>query len=263
MVVADQTEDADATAGGEVQAVVRLLRARGRPVELHRNLPRRGLAQQRQFLLDRARAAYALFLDDDVICEPDLLDRLLAAIRRERCGFVGSPLVGLSYLGDVRPAEHAIEPWTTAVTPETLRPGDAAWARHRLHNAANPWHVAERLGLGREDLLAYRVAWVGGCVLYDVGKLRSVGGFSFWPDLPAEHCGEDVLAQQRVMARYGGCGLLPSGAYHQELPTTIPNRSCDAPHVLDRRPTAAGFVPPYLAGSPTSSQPEEVCHGEG
>jgi hypothetical protein len=34
------------------------------------------------------------------------------------------------------------------------------------------------------------------------------------------------------MARYGGCGLLPSGAYHLELPTTIPDRRTDAPKVL-------------------------------
>jgi hypothetical protein len=78
----------------------------------------------------------------------------------------------------------------------------------------------------------YRVAWVGGCVLYDVARLRSVGGFEFWQDLPIEHCGEDVLAQLRVMARYGGAGLFPSGAYHQELPTTVTERRVNAPEVL-------------------------------
>jgi hypothetical protein len=69
-------------------------------------------------------------------------------------------------------------------------------------------------------------------VLYDVEALRAVGGFEFWRDLPEEHAGEDVLAQIRVMERFGGCGILPSGAYHQELPTTIPNRTVDAPLVL-------------------------------
>jgi hypothetical protein len=34
------------------------------------------------------------------------------------------------------------------------------------------------------------------------------------------------------MARHGGCGLIPSGAYHQELPTTITARDVDAPLVL-------------------------------
>ncbi|MFZ5509426.1 MAG: hypothetical protein ACOZCP_05155 [Pseudomonadota bacterium] len=44
--------------------------------------------------------------------------------------------------------------------------------------------------------------------------------------------GEDVLVQCRVMARYGGCGLIPSGAYHQELPTTVAERRIDAPFAL-------------------------------
>ena len=232
VVVSDQTEEYDATAAGEVQAVVRLLRARGRPVELHRHLPRQGLAEQRAFLLDEARAPYALFLDDDVICEPSLLDRLLAVMQREGCGFVGAPLVGLSYLDDERPHEQAHERWDGPVLPEDVQPGSAAWQRHRLHNAANPWHVAARLGLRDDDAYVYRVAWVGGCVLYDVAKLRAVGGFGFWRDLPARHCGEDVLAQLRVMRAYGGCGVLPSGAYHQELPTTVVDRTVDAPHAL-------------------------------
>ncbi len=42
----------------------------------------------------------------------------------------------------------------------------------------------------------------------------------------------DVLAQLRVMARFGGCGLLPSGVYHQELPTTVVERRVDAPKLL-------------------------------
>ncbi|MGV0026026.1 hypothetical protein [Phormidesmis priestleyi] len=68
--------------------------------------------------------------------------------------------------------------------------------------------------------------------MYDAQKLRTVGGFNFWQDLPSDHCGEDVMAQQRVMAQYGGCGLIPSGVYHQELPTTIVDRSINAPIVL-------------------------------
>jgi hypothetical protein len=41
-----------------------------------------------------------------------------------------------------------------------------------------------------------------------------------------------VLVQLRVMKRYGGCGLLPSGAYHQEATTTVTNRSFDIPREL-------------------------------
>jgi hypothetical protein len=35
------------------------------------------------------------------------------------------------------------------------------------------------------------------------------------------------------MRRYGGCGLIPSGAYHQEAPTTVTNRKFDIPKELD------------------------------
>jgi hypothetical protein len=57
--------------------------------------------------------------------------------------------------------------------------------------------------------------------------------------LPPDHCGEDVLVQLRVMERFGGCGLIPSGAYHMELPTTLPDREVDAPMVLGT--ATAGF----------------------
>lgn len=232
VVVSDQTEAFDATAAGEVRAVLRVLRARGHAVETHRHLPRRGLAEHRQFLLDRAAAPYALFLDDDVILEPDVLERMVRAIREEGCGFVGCAVIGLSYAGDVRPHEQAIDLWEGPVRPETVRPGTPQWERYRLHNAANLYHVQQRLGVTGATQRKYRVAWTGGCVLYDAAKLRDVGGFSFWRELPPEHCGEDVLAQLRVMERYGGCGLIPSGVYHQELPTTVPDRRVDAPRVL-------------------------------
>ena len=231
VVVSDQTED-DVAPSQEVLAAVRLLRARGRPVELHRHLPRRGLAEHRQYLLDQARAPYALFLDDDVLCEPDLLARLLRVIREQGCGFVGAPLIGLSHLDDVRPHQQAIEVWEGPVGPETVRPDGPGWQRHHLHSAANAWHVEQRLGATDARPVLYKVAWVGGCVLYDVAKLRDAGGFTFWSRLPPEHCGEDVLAQLRVMARYGGCGVLPSGAYHLQVPTTVPDRTVDAPRVL-------------------------------
>ena len=239
VVVSDQFEAAAAADAPEVQAIVRVLRARGLPVAIHRHLPRRGMAEQRQFLLDCARGRQALFLDDDVILEPDLLARLVAALERHRCGFVGSAVIGLSYDGDVRPHQQRIEFIDGAVTPETIRPGMPQWQRHELHSAANLHHVAKRLGLTPDRERIYRVAWIGGCVLYDTAKLRASGGFDFWKDLPPEHCGEDVLAQQRVMARFGGCGLIPSGAYHQELPTTLPCRDVDAPKVLPLEAHAA------------------------
>ncbi|WP_219898650.1 hypothetical protein [Phormidesmis priestleyi] len=36
------------------------------------------------------------------------------------------------------------------------------------------------MGLTPERSRKYRVAWVGGCVMYDTAKLRTVGGFRFW-----------------------------------------------------------------------------------
>ena len=245
IVVSDQTEEEPLPSRTpEVDTVVRVMTSRGIEVERHRHLPRRGMAEHRASLLARARAPFAMFLDDDVLVEPDLVGRLVGAITREGCGFVGSGLVGLSYVGDVRPDEEQIEFWDGPVVPELVGPGTPAWERYRLHNAANLQHLRQRLG-DAERL--YRVAWVGGCVLYDTARLRAVGGFEFWRSLPAEHAGEDVLAQLRVLAAFGGAGLFPSGAYHLELPTTIGNREVDAPRVL---PVPAGNGAPGVAMPP-------------
>lgn len=228
IVISDQTEADNPTERGEVQAIVRLLQAQGHGVEIHKHLPRRGLAEQRQFLLDQVTAPYALFLDDDVILEPYVLTNLVQALEAEDCGFVGAALSGLSFLADVRPQEQAIEFWQGAVKPEVIRPDTPEWERWRLHNAANPYHIQQKWSLTPDRPRKYKIAWVGGCVLYQTAKLRSIGGFSFWRDLPPHHAGEDVVVQQRLMARYGGCALLPSGAYHQELPTTVVDRRVDA-----------------------------------
>ena len=233
IVVSDQGEQHEAQSSAEVRAVQRLLTARGHALEMHRHLPRRGLAEQRHFLLAQATAPYVLFLDDDVVLEPDLIERLLGAIREQGCGFVGSAVIGMSHVGDERPQHQRIEFWSGSVEPETVLPDSPAWARHHLHSAANLYHLQRKLGLTRATERLYRVAWVGGCVLFDAGKLRGAGGFGFWQRLPRHHSGEDVYAQLRVMARDGGCGLIPSGAYHQELPTTVPQREVDAPRVLE------------------------------
>lgn len=247
VVVSDQSDSQEALESGEVRAATRFLEHRGHEVRLVSHLPRRGLAEQRQFLLDQSRAPYVLFLDDDLMLEEEVLERLHAAIREEGCGFVGCGLIGLSYLSDVRPDEQAIEFWTGRVQPELIQPDSPAWGRYRLHNAANLYHVAQRLGLPPGRQRKYRVAWVGGCVMYDARALRSVGGFGFWQELPPAHAGEDVLAQLRVMARYGGCALIPSGVYHQELPTTVVDRRVDAPRVLpidvQARPLVAASSP--------------------
>ena len=231
LTIADQSDEAVADAP-IVAAALRLVVLRGCAVTVVRNLPRRGLAQQRQFLLDHATAPLALFLDDDLTLEPWVVGQLRAAIGQAGCGFVGSPCIGLSYADDERPHQQAVEWWDGPVTPERIEREGPGWDRYKLHNAANPLHVGRAFGLtpGRSRL--YKVAWIGGCVLYNVAKLRDCGGFSFWRELPEAHAGEDVLAQLRVMARFGGAGVLPSGVYHQELPTTVPVRDVDAPRAL-------------------------------
>ncbi len=235
VVISDQTEDTNPAESGEVQAVLRVLRTHGHHVEVHKHLPRRGIAEQRQFLLDQATAPYVLFLDDDLILEPYVVERMLTAIKEESCGFVGSAVIGLSFIDDVRPQEQKIEFWEGQVQPEIIKPETPEWERWRLHSAANLYHVQQQLGLTPEQQRKYHVTWVGGCVMYDTTKLRNIGGYSFWWELPPEHCGEDVLVQQRLMALYGGCGIIPSGVYHQELPTTIINRDVPADKYVTRK----------------------------
>lgn len=223
VIISDQGAPID----GQLRATpIRVLEAHGHEVSVHRRPACLGIAEQRHFLLSQSEAPYVLFLDDDILLEATVLERLVKAIQEEGCGFVGSAPIGLSFRDDRRPHEQEIEVWEGAVTPEVVDPASPAWARHKLHNAANIYHVQNEKFFGRS--CKYRLAWVGGCVLFDRVKLMACGGYAFWEDLPSEHAGEDVLAQLKVMARFGGCGLLPSGAYHLELPTTIPNRRVNA-----------------------------------
>ncbi|HEX6497633.1 MAG TPA: glycosyltransferase [Micromonosporaceae bacterium] len=228
VVVSDQSDDRPAWHDPAVGGMVRVLRHRGHPVLLERHLPRRGLAEHRAFLLSRSRARYVLFLDDDVWLEPGAVDRMLVAIRELGCGFVGNAPHGLSYHGDRRPhQESGYEEWTGPPRPETLHPRGPQWRRASVHVAANLLHITERLGLAPGEWRAYKVAWLGACVLFDRAKLVEVGGFDFWPDVPPDHSGEDVAVQLRVLARHGGAGVLPSGAFHLESPTTVPNRDVE------------------------------------
>jgi GT2 family glycosyltransferase len=249
LVVSDQSSGPPSYDTPPAQTMLRALRASGHPIRTVRHLPRRGLAEHRASLLARSGARYVLFLDDDVWLERGAVGRLHEAIVALGCGLVGAAVQGLSYLDDHRPAELApFERWNGPPEPERIEPGTPEWDRWMLHNAANPVHLAREHLRPGERWLAYKVAWVGGCVLYDRRVLESVGGFGFWRDLPATHCGEDVLAQQRVMAVAGGAGILPSGAYHLESPTTVPDRTVQARDVVGGVPVAASRV---SAGSPS------------
>lgn len=234
VIISDQSEIVDIYQFPTIQTLCRVFATHGQSVRIHKHLPKKGLAEQRQFLLEKSKSFYSLFLDDDVILEPFVLENLMKTIHHEQCGFVGNAVIGLSLLNDVRPDEQTIEFWKGKVQPEIVSPKSQPWERFKLHNAANIYHLQKKLHISPSFPKPYKIAWIGGCVLYDTKKLLSVGGFSFWKDLPIRHAGEDVLAQQKVMHKFGGCGILPSGAYHQELPTTIEDRSINAPEYLTK-----------------------------
>jgi GT2 family glycosyltransferase len=228
LVVADQsvTPVADHPV---VAAMLRVLERSGTDVEVHHRCRRLGVAEQRAFLLGQARANRVLFLDDDVWLHPWATGVLEEALDELGCGFVGMAVQGLSYYGDRRLDELApFEPWDGQVRPERVRRGSSAWRRYSLHNAANPAHLAEMSRASPQHWVPYKVAWIGGCVLFRTDALTAVGGFDFWTRLPRHHAGEDVVAQLRVMERDGGAGILPSGAVHLEVPTTLVRRDMQA-----------------------------------
>jgi GT2 family glycosyltransferase len=239
VVISDQSTGDPGWEHPAAAAMVRVLEAQGRPVTMLRHLPRRGLAEHRQFLLEQSTADQCLFLDDDVWLEPGALARLSGALDELACGFVGMAPQGLSYLNDRRPEQTAnFEAWEGQVSAERIRPGAPGFDRWPLHSAANLSHLSAELSLQPGQWVPYRVAWLGGCVLYRREALNDAGGFTFWADLPADHAGEDVLAQWQVMERFGGAGILPSGAVHLESPTTVTDRRVEAYDVVLNRESA-------------------------
>ncbi len=225
--VSDQTDEVDYTTDVEIETIRRAFSLRGQEVRIFKHLPRQGIAEQRNFLLGLSRAQYVEFLDDDLLLEPEVVGRMLGAIEEEECGFVGCCAVGLSYLEDYRPHQHNLEPWEEKVEPEALTWETIPWDRHMVHNAANAHHLYQKLA-PNGGVIKYKVAWVGANVMYDRAKLLNVGGFSWWHMLPPEHAGEEVLAQLLLLRKYGGCGILPSGTYHLELPTLLEKRLVNA-----------------------------------
>lgn len=223
--ISDQSDRESPFSNPTFKCIVRILSKKGHKVFLYTNLPKKGIAQNRQYLLEKSNYEYSLFLDDDLILEEYVIGGMYEAINSEKCAFVGRAPVGLSYIDDVRKNEQKIEFWTKKVQPEVISPKSKNWQRHLLHNAANILHIEENLSITKVNSKKYKIAWVGGCVLYDTKKLNEVGGFSFWKKIPQKHAGEDVFVQMLLMERYGAFGLIPSGVYHQENPTTIVDRS--------------------------------------
>ncbi len=229
VIISDQTNDDDTYLESvEIQTLVQALKWHGHQVMLYRHLPPRGMAEQRNFLVEQSRAPYIHFLDDDVLLDPPVMERMFRVLQAERCGFVGCAATGLDYLKDVRSHEQHIEPWKGPVEPEPFEPDSIPWERHMVNNAANPLHLEQPYVKGG-GVVRYKVAWVGGAnILYDRAKLLDVGGFSWWYRLPPVHAGEEVVVQFLLIRKYGGCGLLPSGTYHLGLPTNVEDRRCNA-----------------------------------
>lgn len=253
VIISDQSTDQPAWEHPAVAAVIRLLEAQGTATKLAHHLPRRGMAEQRQFLLELSNAELSnaelsgpelsearqsaaekiLFLDDDIWLEPGALQLMSEGLDQLGCGFVGMAPQGLSFLGDKRPEQlKSFEAWDGPVTPERIRADSEAFERWPLHSAANLSHLSAELKLEPGQWIPYKVAWIGGCAMYRRQALNDTGGFTFWNQLPREHCGEDVLAQWLVMEKYGGAGILPSGAVHLESPTTVPDRRIQAYDVV-------------------------------
>ncbi len=220
LIVSDQSDE-PVCDRPVIQSLLRIIEARGATVEWHYRVPSQGIAEQRDFLLGRSAAQYVLYLDDDVWMEPTVLENMIDTIQREGVGFVGAFPNGLSYRDDIRPQQQHIDFWEGEVKPEAIRPDTPEWERNVLHRAANLHHVSLLIPKGEQRL--YKVAWIAACILYDREKLLEIGGFGFWDRLPRYQSGEEVLVQNLMMRRWGGCSIAPSGTYFSEVPTTVLN----------------------------------------
>jgi glycosyltransferase involved in cell wall biosynthesis len=130
------------------------------------------------------------------------------------------------------PAEHRASMLAASSADHVLFCDDDVWLEPgtvaRLHHAI----LDVRPG---EPWVAYTIARIAGCVLYDRRALVEVGGFGVRRVLTAGNAGEDVVAEQRVRERFGGAGILPSGAIHLVSPT-VPGRPVVAGFALTGRP---------------------------
>lgn len=231
VIIADQSQQ-PTEHSQEVQSLLRVIEARGGTIEYYWRPPIHGIAEQRDFLLNRATAQNVLYLDDDVFMEPWVIEKLLEVLQREQCGFVGAFPAGLSHRDDIRPQQQIVEYWEGPVHQEAIDPSSPQWERWQLHRAANLYHISQSLKPGEFRL--YKVAWIASCILYNRKKLLEVGGFSFWARLPRYHSGEEVLVQNLLMRRWGGCALMPSGTYYSQVPTTVLNEAGTVDgHALD------------------------------
>src|SRR5690349_8007999 len=89
VILSDQSAD-PVEKEAVVQTLGRVIEVRGGLVEYHYRMPSRGIAEQRDFLLKQATADAVLYLDDDVLMEPWVVEKLLRTLLEQRCAFVGA-----------------------------------------------------------------------------------------------------------------------------------------------------------------------------
>jgi glycosyltransferase involved in cell wall biosynthesis len=234
IIISDQSDKEMLADDYTLRTIIRKLIFHGHSIQIVKNKPKRGIAHQRQFLLEQSESELSLFIDDDLILEPYVVRNMVRVMESKKCGFTGCGVSSLSSLKIKKNDIPEIEFWDGDITPEVVTPDLPSWQRYKLHEDANLIQLAEKHKITSEYPKLYKVAWVGGCTLFDTQKLKSVGGFNFWTELPDNIVGEHVLAQIRVMKKFGGCGILPSGVYDQELPSTLPKTTVDAPEELFR-----------------------------
>ena len=263
VVISDQSDGPPSFDTPPAQTMLRVLRAAGHRVRTVVHPARHGVAEHRAALLARSTARYALFLDDDIWLEPGTVARLHEAIAELGCGLVGAAMQGVSFLHDRRPAQLApFERWEGP-------PG--AGADRARHTGLGPLDAAQRRepaapgarstsGRGSGGCPTRSRGWPAACSTTGRSSTPSAGSTS-GATCPPTHCGEDVVAERRVMARFGGAGILPSGAYHLESPTTVPDREHNASNLLvdpalggrgRRRRDAAVSAATTVAAGPSS-----------
>ena len=201
VIVADQSERPVAD-DPVVETLGRVIEERGGFVEWHHRPPLHGIAEQRDFLLRQATADTVLYLDDDVLMESWVLERLPAILDDERCAFVGAFPAGLSHRHDRRPEQQPIDYWQGPVLPEMVEPESAEWERWQLHRAANLYHVAQSLPPGHGG--ATRSPGSRPASFTTAASWRRWGDSPSGPRLPRYHSGEEVLVQNLLMRRWGG-----------------------------------------------------------
>ena len=248
VIIADQS-DPPAEREPEVQMLARLIAARGGAVEWHHRDAGRGVAAQCDFLLGQATADTVLYLDDDVFMEPWVVARLRKTLRHDGCGFIGAFPCGLSECADGSGPDCGVAYWEGSVRPEVISPGTEEWARAQLHQADHLYTVSRRLPAGESR--RYKVAWVSSCVMYDRAKLLEVGGFSFWPRLGPDAAAPEMLVQNLLMRRWGGCAILPSGTYYAQA--AVPARVPAQPRREDGRELLPELIAEYAPSPPIPS----------